>query len=181
MGAQVPIYDIALHYKSSDNEHSLLVNNEHLGAALAQAFHPTTMASKTASMVKNFVTSAQAKEVDFPAHPTVLMRGHGFTCVAESIEKVVYRAVYTCTNARIQTTSLLLQGQHNLGLLGERFGAGENEKGPAKREEIKYLSEREAKDTASGSINADRPWKLWCAEVEDSTLYRNELGQPPGA
>lgn len=182
MGAQVPVYDIALHYKSSDNVHSMLVTNEHLGAALAAGFHPSTMLSKTANVVKNFVTSATPQEVGFPSSQTVLMRGHGFTCVGTTIEEAVFRAIYTSTNARVQTTALLMQGTFNLGKVAARFGAGENETGPAKQDDIQYLSDRECKDTwTSISTHSERPWKLWCAEVENSTLYRNELGPPPGA
>ena len=182
MGAQVPIYDIQNHYKGSDNLHSMLVNNEHLGAGLAIGFHPSTMMAKTAGMIKNFVTSATPQPVDFPSIPTVLMRGHGFTCIGETIEQAVYRAVYTCTNARVQTTALLMQGTYNIGLVGERFGGGEKETGPAKHEDIKYLSDRECKDSAQANLgHADRPWKMWCAEVEYSTLYQNDLGPPPGS
>lgn len=182
MGAQVPIFDIQNHYKASDNVQSLLVTNEHTGAGLAAGFHPSTMMSKTANLVKNIVTSAAPEAVKFPSHPTVLMRGHGFTCIAETIEQAVYRAIFTCTNARVQTTSLLMQGQYNIGLIGERFGAGEKETGPAKHEEIKYLSDRECRDAwTANQGHAERPWKLWCAEVEASNLYQNELGPPPGA
>ncbi|KAK3697612.1 hypothetical protein LTR37_017350 [Vermiconidia calcicola] len=182
MGAQVPIYDIALHYKSSDQLHSMLVTNEHLGAGLANGFHPSTYMSKTANLVKNFVTSATAQEVPYPSHPTVLMRGHGFTCIGETIEEAVYRALFTCQNARVQTTSLLMQGTFNIGLVGERFGGGEKETGPAKHEDIKYLSDREAKDAwTANQAHVERPWKLWCAEVENSSLYQNDLGPPRGA
>ncbi len=182
MGSQVPIFDIAGHYKSSDSLHSMLVTNEHLGAGLAAGLHPSTVLGKTASMFKNYLTSSTAQPVDFPPNPTILMRGHGFTCVGDRIEDAVNRAVYTCTNARVQTTALLMQGTYNLGLVGERFGGGEKETGPAKHEDIKYLSEREAKDAAS-QIGGQwaRPWKLWCAEVENASLYQNDLGPPPGA
>jgi ribulose-5-phosphate 4-epimerase/fuculose-1-phosphate aldolase len=185
MGAQVPIYDIALHYKSSDNLHSMLVTNEHLGAGLAAGFHPSTVMSKTANLVKNYLTSSAlstTQPVHFPSNPTVLMRGHGFTCVGETIQDVVNRAVYTCTNARVQTTSLLLQGTYNIGLVGERFGGGEKETGPAKHEDIKYLSDREAKDSWTAiSGHAERPWQLWCAEVENSGLYQNDIEQASDA
>ena len=182
MGAQVPIYDIAPHYKSSDNLHSMLVTNEHLGAALAVGFHPSTMMSKGVSLVKNYVMSGNPAPVDFPSNPTVLMRGHGFTCVGDTIEQTVYRAIFTCTNARVQTTALLMQGTFNIGFVGERFGGGEKETGPAKHEDIKYLSDRECKDAwTANQGHAERPWKLWCAEVENSSLYQNDLDPPPGA
>jgi ribulose-5-phosphate 4-epimerase/fuculose-1-phosphate aldolase len=149
---------------------------------LAAGFHPVSTASKAASLVKNFVTSATAAPVDWPQYPTVLMRGHGFTCIGDSIESAVNRAVYTCTNARVQTTAMLMQGTHNIQLVGERFGAAADDQSKAKHEDIKYLSDREAKDawTQIGG-HADRPWKLWCAEVENCSLYTNNLGPPPGA
>ncbi|KAJ9620877.1 hypothetical protein H2203_007463 [Taxawa tesnikishii (nom. ined.)] len=125
MGSQVPIFDIALHYTASDNRHDLLVTNQHLGAALAAGFHPSTLISKTSNVIKNYLSSTPSIPPSFPAHPTVLMRGHGFTCVGASIEEAVYRAVYTCTNARVQTTALLLQGGYNTGLVGEKVGRKE--------------------------------------------------------
>lgn len=162
--------------------HSLLVNNEHLGAALAAGFHPSTMLAKGTSMLKNYLLSTEAKPVDYPSNPTVLMRGHGFTCIGATVEEAVYRAIYTCTNARVQTTAQLMQGTFNLGLVGERFGAGEKETGPAKHESIKYLDDRECKDAWTGNqAHTGRPWKLWCAEVANASLYNNELGPPPGA
>ena len=176
MGSQCPIYDIAQHYKTSDNLHSMLVTNEHLGAGLASGFNPSTMAAKGMTMVKNFVTSTVSAAPDTPPYPTVLMRGHGFTCIGETIEEAVYRAVYTCTNARIQTTSLLMQGTYNLGLIGERFGGGENQTGPAKHEDIKYLSEREAKDSwTANQANAERPWKMYVESPLRSTIMSLDL------
>lgn len=174
LGSQVPVYDIALHYKSSDTEHSLLVDQPHLGAALAAGFNPGTLVSKTTNLIKNYITSSQPQPAPFPSSPVVLMRGHGFSCVGHSIEEAVYRAIFTCSNARIQTTAQLMQGGYNIGLLGERFGAGEKETGPAKREEIKFLNEREVKDTSTRlQKTVARPWGLWCAEVADCSLYRN--------
>lgn len=173
-GFQIPVYDIALHYKLSDTEHSLLVDQPHLGAALAAGFHPGTLVSKTTNLIKNYITSSQPQPTAFPSSPVVLMRGHGFSCVGQRIEEAVYRAIYTCSNARIQTTALLMQGGYNIGLMGERFGAGEKETGPAKREEIKFLSEREVKDASARlQKTSDRPWALWSAEVADCSLYRN--------
>lgn len=54
--------------------------------------------------------------------------------------------------------------------------------GPAKTEDIRYLSDRECRDTwAVMSGQVMRPWKLWCAEVEAASLYHNDLGSLPGA
>jgi ribulose-5-phosphate 4-epimerase/fuculose-1-phosphate aldolase len=150
------------------------VDQRHLGTALAAGFHPGSIVSKTTNLIKNYITASQPQATAFPSSPVVLMRGHGFSCVGQRIEEAVYRAIYTCSNARVQTTALLMQGGYNIGLVGERFGAGEKETGPAKREEIKFLSEREVKDTSARlQKTADRPWGLWCAEVNDCSLYRN--------
>ena len=174
IGSQVPVYDISLHYKSSDAQHSLLVNQSHLGAALAAGFHSEKLISKTTSLIKNYITSSQPQPTAFPSSPVVLMRGHGFSCVGQSIEEAVYRAIFTCSNAQIQTTALLMQGTYNVGLVGERFGAGERETGPAKREEVKFLSERECKDAwAVNQEHVERPWGLWCEEVRHCSLYTN--------
>lgn len=183
LGPQVPIYDIALHYKSSDSLHSLLVTEPHTGAALAAGFHPGTLVSKTTNLIKNFVTSTPPQPPAFPSCPVVLMRGHGFTCVGSSMQEAVYRAIFTCANARIQTTALLMQGQYNLGFVAERFGAGEKETGPAKQEGIKYLGERECKDAwTANQGHVERPWGLWCREVEpvEGGLYRNAYLEEEG-
>lgn len=123
------MFDVAQHWRVSDDKHSMLVNNEHLGNALAAGFNPSSVLSKTTNLIKNFVTSQPATVPDFPTSPTVLMRGHGFTCVGSSIEEAVYRAVFTCSNARVQTTALLMQGSYNVSLVGARFGGWEKETG----------------------------------------------------
>lgn len=172
-GSQIPVYDIALHYKSNDT-HSMLVDQPHLGAALAAAFTPGTLVSKTTNLIKNYITSQPPQPTATPSSTVVLMRGHGFTCVGSRIEEAVFRAVFTQSNAKIQTTALLMQGGYNVGLLGERFGAGEKETGPAKKEDVKYLSDREVKDSwAAIQQTVDRPWGLWTAQVNDIDFYRN--------
>lgn len=173
MGSQIPVYDIGLHYKSNDT-HSMLVDQPHLGAALAASFNPGTLVSKTTNLIKNYITSQPPQPTASPSSSVVLMRGHGFTCVGSRIEEAVFRAVFTQSNARIQTTALLMQGSFNIGLLGERFGAGEKETGPAKKEDVKYLSDREVKDSWKAiQQTVDRPWGLWTAEVNDVSFYRN--------
>lgn len=183
----VPVWDIAAHYKTSTDElHSLLVSSEQLGAALAAGFNAAPPDPSSGMMAKgvakgyNIVKGLVTKQdSDFPSCPTVLMRGHGFTCVGTGIEEAVYRAVYTCTNARVQTTALLMQGTFNLGLVAEGLAAKKGEEGEAKGlkvEEIKYLSEREGGDAwKANSANTERPWRLWCEEVKAMGLYRNEL------
>ena len=71
LGHQIPVYDIALHYKSSDTEHSLLVDQPHLGNALAAGFHPGSIVSKTTNLIKNYIIKIQTqfgKTVKFVRH-----------------------------------------------------------------------------------------------------------------
>jgi HCOMODA/2-hydroxy-3-carboxy-muconic semialdehyde decarboxylase len=65
------------------------------------------------------------------------MRGHGSAVVGESIQQVVYRAIYTEMNARLQLQAVAL--------------------GP-----INFLSAGEAvKAAATNDGVLSRPWELW--------------------
>jgi ribulose-5-phosphate 4-epimerase/fuculose-1-phosphate aldolase len=68
----------------------------------------------------------------------VLMRGHGFVAVAESVPVAVYRAIYTEMNAGIQQKAIALGGT------------------------VTYLEPDEAacSDETNRSVAA-RPWELW--------------------
>lgn len=68
----------------------------------------------------------------------VLMRGHGMTVVGESIPEVVFRAIYTEMNAKLQMNASKLDGP--LTFLSDKEGAGATE--------------------ANRSTLA-RPWELW--------------------
>jgi ribulose-5-phosphate 4-epimerase/fuculose-1-phosphate aldolase len=71
----------------------------------------------------------------------VLLRGHGFVAVADSTPIVVYRAIYTQTNARVQAE-------------GMKLGT------------IKYLTPGEAvKAQAIVEATVGRPWELWKSQV----------------
>jgi HCOMODA/2-hydroxy-3-carboxy-muconic semialdehyde decarboxylase len=71
----------------------------------------------------------------------VLMRGHGDTVVGNSIPQVVYRAIYTEMNARLQAQAAALGT-------------------------IKFLSTEEAaKAAASNDGQVLRPWELWKARI----------------
>ena len=68
----------------------------------------------------------------------VLMRGHGMTVVGDGLPEVVFRAVYTQVNARLQTAAGHLQGP------------------------IEFLSDEEGKRaTATNRGTVERPWELW--------------------
>jgi HCOMODA/2-hydroxy-3-carboxy-muconic semialdehyde decarboxylase len=68
----------------------------------------------------------------------VLMRGHGMTVVGESIPEAVFRAIYTETNAKLQTLAGQLEGP------------------------LEFLSEEEGRRaTATNRSTIERPWELW--------------------
>ena len=74
-------------------------------------------------------------------HTCVLMRGHGSTVVAPSLERAVYRAVYAEENAKLQLTASAL--------------------GP-----IEFLTPEEADkamNTNEGQVM--RPWELWSRAI----------------
>ncbi|KZL68178.1 class ii aldolase and adducin domain-containing protein [Colletotrichum incanum] len=124
-----PVFDTADHMEEGDVP-DLLVRTENMGAALAKHFDNG-----------NNVT---------------MMRGHGFTVVADSIELAVMRAIYTQKNASIQTTALMLQG-----VTGSTGG-------------IKGLSKEEcAGSDQTTRWSMLRPWNLWVKEVEGNALYIN--------
>jgi ribulose-5-phosphate 4-epimerase/fuculose-1-phosphate aldolase len=66
-----------------------------------------------------------------------LMRGHGSVAAAQSIQHVVFRAIYTEVNARVESEAL-------------RLG------------EPTYLNDAEAAAaTKTNNALVDRPWELW--------------------
>ena len=72
----------------------------------------------------------------------VLMRGHGMTVVAENIPEVVFRAIYTEMNAKLQMNAARLEGP------------------------LTFLSDEEGRRaTQSNRPTIERPWELWKKEV----------------
>ncbi|MGZ5098747.1 MAG: class II aldolase/adducin family protein [Usitatibacter sp.] len=68
----------------------------------------------------------------------VLMRGHGMTVVGENLPEVVFRAVYTGMNAKLQMQAARLEGP------------------------LEFLSEEEGRRaTESNRTTIERPWELW--------------------
>ncbi|KAH7141805.1 class II aldolase and Adducin domain-containing protein [Dactylonectria macrodidyma] len=126
------VFDIAKHRDPAQGA-DMLVRNEQTGAALAKTFDNS-----------NRVT---------------LMRGHGFTVVADSIEVAVMWAIYTQKNAAIQTTAATLQSTYG--------GTGSDMP-------LSYLSSEEssvAREMTKRTV--ERPWQLWVREVESCGLYVN--------
>jgi ribulose-5-phosphate 4-epimerase/fuculose-1-phosphate aldolase len=111
LGRHVPVFEIR---ETGGDATDMLIRTPLLGAALAQSLGDATVA---------------------------LMRGHGNVVVGRSLPEVVYRAVYTEANARLQGDAM-------------RLGDGR----------VIYLSEGEV--TASTETNAGvltRAWQLWKA------------------
>ncbi|KAK5308234.1 hypothetical protein LTR99_001209 [Exophiala xenobiotica] len=137
LGTQTPVWDIS-DAQQPDDPSDLLVRNTHLGSSLAAAF------------------ADGAVSADTPTHAVVLMRGHGFTVLAESIEVCVMRAVYTQKNSAIQTTALTTRAAE-----------------PAANRAIKYLSEKEVEATGRmASLASRRSWDLWLRESFDDDVLR---------
>ncbi len=112
LGASTPVYEIR---HSAGESSDLLVRNHALGKALAEVLGD---------------------------HPVALMRGHGSVAVGSSIKQVVYRAIYTENNARLQAMSMPLG-------------------------EITYLTDGEARATAEmNDQHLDRPWQMWKRDAQ---------------
>ena len=78
----------------------------------------------------------------FKSSDIVLMRGHGSTVIARSLQQVVYRAVYAEINARYQIET-------------------------AKLGDVTYLTAEEARACATSiEGQAQRPWDLWKNQAE---------------
>lgn len=97
----------------------------------------------TDMLVRNRAQGA-ALAGELGAQGVVLMRGHGFVTVAESIPVVVYRAIYTEVNAAAQQKAIALGGT------------------------VTYLEPDEAacSDETNRAVS-DRPWELWKRQVLD--------------
>lgn len=129
------VYDAAEYLVEGDVP-DMLVRNAHLGEPLAACFDGGAVVA--------------------------LMRGHGLTVVADGVEEVVSRSVYTMKNASIQTAALTMQSAFAGHSGGSRPGG------------LRFLDESESKAaTGMAQWSAQRPWKLWVREVEASGLYLN--------
>lgn len=139
-GTSVPNYDISKLYKPGEKQ-NLLVNQEHLGANLADHFTSSPTATSK--------------------HAVVLMKNHGFTAIGTTIQQVVYRAVYTTANARVQTNAIMLRG----AFFGNDYSGLGSE----------YLDEEQVEACSEmQEMSQDRPWGLWVREVEACPVYKNE-------
>jgi HCOMODA/2-hydroxy-3-carboxy-muconic semialdehyde decarboxylase len=111
LGAQTPVYEIRQHAGENTD---LLIRNQALGVSLAQCLGPANVA---------------------------LMRGHGSVTTGVSIQQAVFRAIYTESNARLQSEA-------------SRFG------------EINFLTDAEAQTASDmNDQHLDRPWQMWKRKV----------------
>jgi ribulose-5-phosphate 4-epimerase/fuculose-1-phosphate aldolase len=145
LGPSTPVYDISEHYQG-DNVRDILIRDAALGHSLAACFAgPESSASSE------------------PHHAVSLMRGHGYTVVAPTLEECIFRAIYTKVNAIILTTSLGLSAAFH----GAGGGSGHG---------IEYVRDDELVGTKAISQTAwARAWGLWLREVEASQLYVCEM------
>lgn len=91
------------------------------------------------------------------------MQSHGFTTCAGDLETAVFQAIYSQSDATVQSDALGINAAYRAE--GNDRLAG-----------LVYLTERQTRDsweTDRGTI--DRPWALWTREVQVSPLYVNTL------
>lgn len=167
LGSSTPIYDVSKHYQPDDIR-DLLIRNPRLGGSLASYFASSSSLSIPADRKEHL-------ELD---HAIVLMRGHGYTVAAPSMEECIFRAIYTKQNAAIQTTSLGLMtaaAQHCTD------AGGQGNSTDSELKAIQYLHDDELEEAAGISRTGwQRAWELWVREVEASPLYPQVWSQPPG-
>jgi ribulose-5-phosphate 4-epimerase/fuculose-1-phosphate aldolase len=109
LGAGVPIFEIR---EAGGPATDMLIRDPELGAAVARKLGGSAV---------------------------VLLRGHGNVVVGDSIEQVVFRAIYTEINAKLQAEAL-------------RLGEGQ----------VTFLNAEEAaRATATNNRVLGRPWELW--------------------
>jgi ribulose-5-phosphate 4-epimerase/fuculose-1-phosphate aldolase len=112
VGTETPIFEIR---ECVGDGSDLLIRNRELGAALAKSLGPKSV---------------------------VLMRGHGVTVTAPTLQEAVYRGVYVDVNARLQL---------------EAIGLGA----------VNYLTEPEGRAAAAtNAAQIGRAWELWKMKVE---------------
>jgi HCOMODA/2-hydroxy-3-carboxy-muconic semialdehyde decarboxylase len=108
LGTGVPVFDIAT---AGGPATDMLIRNNALGKALAAALGP---------------------------HEVALMRGHGSVAAAQSLQHVVFRAVYTEVNARVEAEALAMGGKPQF---------------------LNAAEAAAAEKTNDGLVS--RPWELW--------------------
>lgn len=116
VGQGAPVFEIR---EKGGDATDLLISNNALGEALA---------------------------AKFDGYDFVLMRGHGSTVVGDSIQRAVYRAVYSELNARYQLQAMQI-GEVNYLTPGESRACVENVEGQVQRPWDFWLEQARAKRT----------------------------------
>ncbi|OAL37067.1 hypothetical protein AYO20_03544 [Fonsecaea nubica] len=158
-----PLYDVEESYNATE-PHDLLIRTPKLGQDLARTFVSATNVSATT-----------------PDYNVVLMRRHGFTTAAADIQTAVFQAIFTQSNAKAQTTATLLRGAF-AGLPGDEArawtggGSGDSHDDDGETSAFEPLTAQQARDCeVSIGATSDRPWGLWLKEVENDSLYANNV------
>jgi HCOMODA/2-hydroxy-3-carboxy-muconic semialdehyde decarboxylase len=103
----------------------------------APVFDIRTVGGPATDMLIRNASLGHALAVKLGDHAVVLMRGHGSVAVAQSVRHVVFRAIYTEVDARMETQAMIL---------------GKPE----------FLNAQEAAAaTKTNNALVDRPWALW--------------------
>ncbi|KIW91095.1 uncharacterized protein Z519_07989 [Cladophialophora bantiana CBS 173.52] len=149
LGKETPVFEPRPHFRPGDIK-DLLIRSAHLGAALAALF--TNSAGSGGQLDRS----------------VVLMRGHGMTVAATSIEHCVFRSIYARNNAIVQTTAVMLQSSLKLG--SNASDEHDREEG----EDLTFLDEEEVADCTGINVKTVlRPWTAWSREVQANPLYVN--------
>jgi ribulose-5-phosphate 4-epimerase/fuculose-1-phosphate aldolase len=178
IGKYAPLWDIKPMYlaaKETPEQQDLLVKSVAQGANLAARFRMGdpigTLYNSLRSALPAGLGGGVVPTIEGlvePDHSVILMRGHGFTTLATGIEAAVYQAIYTCENARAQTTATFIT---------RPVPAGQS----PTVQNMKFLSQHETKGTrAFNMATSTRPWALWVREVEVDPLYRNDVKRTEG-
>ena len=100
-------------------------------------FEIRDVAGPASNMLISNATLGHALAVTLGQHPVALMRGHGSVAAAQSVRHVVFRAIYTEVNARMESEAL-------------RLG------------DPTFLNDAEAEAAMkTNDALVDRPWDLW--------------------
>ncbi|KIX95193.1 uncharacterized protein Z520_09109 [Fonsecaea multimorphosa CBS 102226] len=152
LGKKTPVFEPRPHFRPGDIK-DLLIRSEHLGAALAALFTNTATADSGGRLDRS----------------VVLMRGHGMTVAAASIEHCVFRSIYTRNNAIIQTTAVMLRSSLTLG-----SSEASHEHSHDQEQDLTFLDDDEVADCTGINVKTVlRPWTAWSREVQANPLYVN--------
>ncbi len=148
LGETVLVFDIADYYLPNDTQ-NMLINNLHLGAALAGTF-----STPSHNITKNNTE---------PDSTLVLQRGPGFATVATSIEQAVYRAGYTTWNAEVLATGVDVQNAVG--------------KDPSNLEYLTAREAIDCVPMDDPGLL--KVWPLWVQQTMVDPLYKSDLMQRP--